>query len=159
MVGANEVSASARSTASARSATTSLAVARRRDHVWQKRHLASTLDGDGDLALMAPASTTGAGRLDLAPIADEAAQRSKILVIDLVYLLFAEVAVAASSLIEQAALSLFAPRLGLGVCHPWSLLGLRRMCLSPVERLYHPRFVRALQADVVWRGVTQPQVT
>src|SRR5712692_3776246 len=62
--------------------------------VGEKRHLASPLDGDRHLTLVPAAGTGDAPRADLAPLRDVAAQLVHVLVVDLIDLLFAEVAVA-----------------------------------------------------------------
>src|SRR5450759_2750616 len=80
-------------------------------------HLASALDGRGELALVAPAGAGDARRLDLASVADEAAQRGEVLVIDLVDLLFAEVAEATAGGIEGTAPLLVGSRPGFGARH------------------------------------------
>src|SRR5665648_122075 len=85
--------------------------------VRDERHLAGALDGRGELALMAPAGAGDARRLDLASVADEAAQRGEVLVIDLVDLLFAEVAEATAGGIEGTAPLLVGSRPGFGARH------------------------------------------
>jgi len=66
------------------------------DDIRQECHLTGALDGDRDLTLMAPAGSCIASRLDLASVADVAAQSGGALVVNLIDLVFAEVAVAAS---------------------------------------------------------------
>src|SRR5450756_588712 len=85
--------------------------------VRDERHLASALDGRGELALVAPAGAGDARRLDLASVADEAAQRGEVLVIDLVDLLFAEVAETPAGGVERTALLLVGSRPGFGARH------------------------------------------
>src|ERR1700677_3696502 len=52
-------------------------------HVRQQRQLARTLDGPGDLVLVAAAGAGDPARADLALLGDELAQRADVLVVDL----------------------------------------------------------------------------
>jgi len=70
-------------------ATASGALVRRLGDVRQQRKLASALHGARDLVLVPTAGAGDAARADLAPFGDEAPQRAKILVVDLVDLLLA----------------------------------------------------------------------
>src|SRR5664279_601555 len=91
--------------------------------VWQQSHLARTLDGHGDLDLVAPAGAGDAARADLAFIGHHAAKSRDVLEVDLFDLLFAEVAVAAARLADPTGLRrLLAPRLWFGARHACSLL-------------------------------------
>ena len=84
--------------------------------VGRQGHLAGPLDGHGDLALVTPAGAGDAARLDLAAVAHEAAQGGDVLVVDLVDLLLAEGAVAASRGVDGTAL-LGRPWLGITLWH------------------------------------------
>src|SRR6266545_4946013 len=61
-------------------------------HVRQQGHRAGTLDGVGELALMARAAARDPARDDLAALGDEAAQTTHVLVVDEVDLVCAELA-------------------------------------------------------------------
>src|SRR4029453_8496559 len=61
-------------------------------HVRQQGHRASTLDGVGELTLMAPTAARDAPRNDLAALGDEAAQTTDVLVVDEADLVCAELA-------------------------------------------------------------------
>src|SRR5437588_8953386 len=63
-------------------------------HVREQRHLTRTLDRNRDLSLMAPARTRDAPRPDLALLGDVTTQLVRVLVVDLLDLLLAEVAAA-----------------------------------------------------------------
>src|SRR5207237_3766070 len=89
----------------------------------QQCHLARALDGDGDLALVAPARAADPPRADLPLLGDVAAQLADVLVVDLVDL----------ALAEEAGLAAAAGRRRRAL--PAPLVGLRGHVVSfPLER-------------------------
>src|SRR4029079_13366916 len=123
--------------------------------VGQQRHLTCTLDRDCDLPLVPPACAGDAPGPDLALLRDVAAQLVRVLVVDLVDLLLAEVAPA---LADRAGCARpLPPRLAVAVALlSSSSLRHQKGMSSPAEPLLKSSLPAVAAAGTNWRSPPSP---